>query len=115
MCFLADYAQIISLAGKGSFSKVYKAKRNTDKKLVAVKQMQISSNEKNPNMVQTLFREARMIKSLTHPNIAGFERIIKQNNEIFLVMEYCGDVSLSSYLKSKKDNKLSEARAFPII
>jgi len=104
---IADY-EILEEIGKGSYAVVKKAIRKTDNKIVAMK---IYEKQKllDPHRKKVVNREIQILKKLSHPNIVKLYEVIDSTKKLYLIMEYVKGQTLSSYLKSKKDNKLSES------
>jgi serine/threonine-protein kinase len=74
------------LCGKGGFGEVYRAKDKKLKREVAIKILpdEFSSN---PDRLTRFQREAEVLASLNHPNIAGIYDLAAQHQSQFLVLE----------------------------
>ena len=66
MKFRERYTKIEQI-GEGTFGKVYKARKNSDSSIVAVKK--IKMEHCNEGIPQTTIREISFLKELDHPNI----------------------------------------------
>src|SRR5262244_1620161 len=78
--------EITALLGKGGFGEVYRAKDTKLKREVAIKILpdEFSSNHDRLTRFQ---REAEVLASLNHPNIAAIYDLAKQDESQFLVLE----------------------------
>jgi serine/threonine protein kinase len=78
--------EITALLGKGGFGEVYRAKDKKLKREVAIKILpdEFSSNHDRLTRFQ---REAEVLASLNHPNIAAIYDLAKQDQSQFLVLE----------------------------
>src|SRR5215831_6739429 len=78
--------EITELLGKGGFGEVYRAKDKKLKREVAIKILpdEVSSNHDRLTRFQ---REAEVLASLNHPNIAAIHDLATQDNAQFLVLE----------------------------
>lgn len=91
----------------GSFGKVCKIRRKSDGKILVWKELYYGTMTEKEK--QQLVSEVNILRELRHPNIVRYyDRIIdKQNQKIWIVMEYCegGDMSLV-IKKLRKDKEL---------
>jgi serine/threonine protein kinase len=78
--------QITSLLGKGGMGEVYRARDTKLKRDVAIK---ILSDEfsRDPDRVSRFQREAEVLASLNHPNIAAIYDLQEANGSRYLVLE----------------------------
>jgi Tol biopolymer transport system component len=94
---LAHY-EIISHLGSGGMGEVYQA---TDSKLgrsVAIKFLPEAFSHDNERVAR-FEREARVLASLNHPNIAAIFGLEESGNRKFLVMELVGGETLAERIK----------------
>lgn len=68
---LANY-KLIKKIGNGTFSQVYKCKDLKTDKIYAIKK--IDYNKFNYEEKQNILREIRILASIDHPNIIGYEK-----------------------------------------
>ncbi|KAI7899271.1 kinase-like domain-containing protein [Cokeromyces recurvatus] len=85
--------------GKGHFGTVFRALDLISGKTVAIKRIQQEQD--------IILQEARLLKSLSHPNIVKYEGFIKSNNAMYIVLEYVENGSLLATLK-QFGNRLPE-------
>ena len=100
--------RLTDLIGEGSFGKVYLGRHLENKRLVAIKCFAKERMRKR-SLFQSLKNEVDTLKRMKHENVVQFYEIIIGDKEIFMVMEYCNQKDLKSYLKTHK--MLSEADA----
>ncbi|XP_037833932.1 MAP/microtubule affinity-regulating kinase 3a isoform X19 [Kryptolebias marmoratus] len=95
--------------GKGNFAKVKLARHILTGREVAIKI--IDKTQLNPNSLQKLFREVRIMKILNHPNIVKLFEVIETERTLYLVMEYASGGEVFDYLVAHGRMKEKEARA----
>jgi NIMA (never in mitosis gene a)-related kinase len=61
--------EIIERIGKGSFAKVYKVRRKLDKKIYALKKVNLGKMKKKEK--ENALNEIRILASVKHQNIIG--------------------------------------------
>ncbi|UCE41095.1 MAG: protein kinase [Candidatus Aminicenantes bacterium] len=83
---LADRYEIIGEIGKGGMGEVYLAEDTNLKRQVAIKILP-QPFALDEEMLARFEREARMLASLNHPNIATIHGLEKSEGQQFLVME----------------------------
>ncbi|XP_055719335.1 MAP/microtubule affinity-regulating kinase 3a isoform X14 [Salvelinus fontinalis] len=71
----------------------------------------IDKTQLNPNSLQKLFREVRIMKLLNHPNIVKLFEVIETERTLYLVMEYASGGEVFDYLVAHGRMKEKEARA----
>ena len=87
--------------GKGSFSTVYKGYRRDNNEVVAIKEIDIDSS--NMKLVNRLNIEIEIMKNLDHKNIIKLLDVHNdfENDVVYLIMEYCPNNSLNSFIKNR--------------
>uniref|UniRef100_A0A669E0Q7 non-specific serine/threonine protein kinase n=1 Tax=Oreochromis niloticus TaxID=8128 RepID=A0A669E0Q7_ORENI len=88
--------RLLKTIGKGNFAKVKLARHMLTGREVAIKI--IDKTQLNPNSLQKLFREVRIMKILNHPNIVKLFEVIETERTLYLVMEYAsgGETQIQS-------------------
>ena len=89
--------QIIELTGKGGMGEVYRARDTSLARDVAIKVLP-ESFASNEDRLARIEREARLLASLNHPNIATIRDFYNEDNHHFLVMELIGGDTLGDYI-----------------
>lgn len=79
-----------NLLGKGSFSNNYKLTNLENNHVSAVKI--IPKNEE-----KKFIDEINILKSINHPNIISYENIFEDNENLYLLTEYCSNGTLQNY------------------
>ena len=99
-----DY-EVLGLIGKGNFGSISKILRKSDNKILVWKELDYSlmSEKEKQNIVS----EVNILKELHHPNIVQYyDRIIdKQNQKIYIIMEYCEGGDIGKIIKKLKLTK----------
>ncbi|XP_023807248.1 MAP/microtubule affinity-regulating kinase 3 isoform X16 [Oryzias latipes] len=101
--------RLLKTIGKGNFAKVKLARHILTGREVAIKI--IDKTQLNPNSLQKLFREVRIMKILNHPNIVKLFEVIETDRTLYLVMEYASGGEVFDYLVAHGRMKEKEARA----
>lgn len=101
---------LVQKIGQGQFGVVYKGVSIEDqKKVFAIKCIPKKKLEKN-SMLNRLFQtEMSVMSKLHHPNIMHLFEFMETANNYYLVIQYCNNGDLETYLK--KMGKLSEEEA----
>ena len=96
---LANRYEIISEIGKGGMGEVYLAEDTNLKRQVSIKVLpQAFALDKE--RLARFEREARLLASLSHPNIATIHGLEKSDDQQFLIMELVEGITLAEQLKS---------------
>ncbi len=82
---LGEY-EILGLVGEGSMGKVYRARDRTLGREVALKVLSVDFSAKDEHVAR-FQREARLLASLNHPNIATIHGAGKVGETSFLILE----------------------------
>ena len=85
--------------GKGAYSSVYLGKNTKTKQLVAIKIINI--DKKKEKIKDRIIEEMNImtkIKKTPHKNIVSCYDVIKNDNHIYIIMEYCNSGDLSQLL-----------------
>ena len=93
--------------GEGSFSKVKLAVHKPSNNTVAIKIISKQNLSKNDRLRTE--REISILSSLNHPHIIHVIEIIQTDSFYYIVMEYCPEGELFSYIVNRK--RLSEEEA----
>src|SRR5262252_1013185 len=78
--------EITAFLGKGGMGEVYRARDSKLKRDVAIKLLP-DEFSRNAEWVSRFQREAEVLASLNHPNIAGIYDLQEANGSRFLVLE----------------------------
>jgi serine/threonine-protein kinase len=83
--YMGSY-EITALLGKGGMGEVYRARDRKLKRDVAIKTLP-EEFSRDPDRVARFQREAEVLASLNHPNIAAIYDLEEAKNSTFLVLE----------------------------
>jgi len=81
--------EITALLGKGGMGEVYRARDTKLKREVAIKILP-DEFSRDPERLARFQREAEVLASLNHPNIAAIYDVDEANSSRFLVLEFVG-------------------------
>ena len=96
---IKTYYNVQKIIGKGAFGIVYKAFELCSGRMVAIKQILINSD--NKNFVQ---KEIELLKSLDHPKIVKYYNFLKEDNYMYLIMEYLEGGTVKEYIEKNAHN-----------
>ena len=89
---------LYSKLGQGTYATVYKGYRKGEKReVVAVKC--INRKRLCKSSSENLYREIEILKGINHENIVQLRDFQWDNDNIFLVLEYCSGGDLSTFLR----------------
>ena len=93
------YYKIQKIIGKGAFGVVYKAFELCTGRIVAIKQIPVNTENK-----KHVIKEIELLKNLDHPNIVKYYNYLKEENHIYIIMEYLEGSTLKQYIDENSDN-----------
>ncbi|KAL7274130.1 serine/threonine protein kinase, CMGC, CDC2/CDK subfamily [Rhizina undulata] len=76
----------LSMVGEGTYGKVYKARNNVTKELVALKRIRMES-EKDGFPI-TAVREMRLLQALKQENVVSLLEMMVEKSDFYMVFEY---------------------------
>jgi serine/threonine protein kinase len=89
--------EVTALLGKGGFGEVYKARDKKLKREVAIKILP-DQFVHNSDRTSRFRREAEVLASLNHPNIAAIYDLADQDESQFLVLELVDGETLAEHI-----------------
>jgi serine/threonine-protein kinase len=92
--------------GGGGMGEVYLARREADRRPIAVK-MLIPSGAAGERAKQYFRRELEILRNLRHPNIVRFGRMIEQDGQFQLIMEYVPGLNAREWVDQVAPRPLS--------
>jgi len=97
--------EIIERIGVGSYGRVYKVSKN--KKYYVLKEipLNLSSAAEKINSVQN---EADILSSLDNKYVVKFYKSFKKNQNIYIIMEYCDNGDLCTFLSRMKKHRIND-------
>ncbi|XP_063044304.1 serine/threonine-protein kinase ULK3 isoform X2 [Engraulis encrasicolus] len=97
---LADFILTEKL-GSGTYATVYKAYRKVDsREVVAVKV--VSKKSLNKHSMENLLTEIEILKTVRHPHIVQLKDFQWDNENIYLILEWCSGGDLSRFIRSQR-------------
>uniref|UniRef100_A0A670IPT3 non-specific serine/threonine protein kinase n=1 Tax=Podarcis muralis TaxID=64176 RepID=A0A670IPT3_PODMU len=109
-CLPDSIFELVELVGNGTYGQVYKGRHVKTGQLAAIKVMDVTGDEE-----EEIKQEINMLKKYSHHrNIATYYgAFIKKNppgmdDQLWLVMEFCGAGSVTDLIKNTKGNTLKE-------
>ncbi|NDE16308.1 serine/threonine protein kinase [bacterium] len=97
--------EIRALAGEGGMSTVYLAlDRNLGGKKVAIKEMAVPARtpEEKADAIEQFRREARLLATLTHPNLVPVSELFEHGENAYLVMAYVDGHTLADVAEQRE-------------
>jgi len=96
--------EVICQIGSGSYGKVYKIIRKSDKKVLIWKEMRLEGIPENGRKL--IENEISILRELDHPNIVKqYETFTDDSNsKLYIVMEYCEKGDLDKLILQNKNN-----------
>ena len=102
MTQIIDQYQLDKLLGEGGFGKVFKAFHKKTREVVAVKTIDISESFKSADKIDQIYKEAKILKQLSHRNIIKLFQAFCIMKDLYLIMEHAGGGELSDYVTQKQ-------------
>ena len=94
---IGDY-KLFQFLGKGTYGEIYLAKKGNDPQLYAAKILDKKRMD-GPKMNKYFEREIRINQELNHPNIVKFYEKLNDDNNYYLIVEYCNGGNLSQCMQ----------------
>lgn len=93
------------MIGKGSFARVYYAKKKETEEFFAIKALRKERILKDTNGIENLFNEVKIMKDLgnSNPNLMNFYELHETENSIYMVVEHFAGKELLKRLAKKKN------------
>lgn len=98
--------QQLEKLGEGTYATVYKGRNRTTGQLVALKEINLDSEEGTPS---TAIREISLMKELKHENIVTLYDVIHTENKLNLVFEYM-DKDLKKFMDTNGNKGALETK-----
>jgi len=99
----------VKLLGEGSYGKAYLVKCLSDESYCVIKQLDISNMGEKEK--KETYNEAKVLKSLNHPNIVHFREVYKtKRGKLCIVMDFADGGDLEAKIKGQHGRYFSEAQ-----
>ena len=89
--------EVIDLLGKGAYGKVYKIKHKSNGQIRAMKVISIKQLKENYKE-EEIQNEIEILKNVIHPNIIKLYEVFNDNDNYYLLNEFCSEGELCKYL-----------------
>jgi len=96
---LKAYYKINKVIGQGAFGTVFKAFELCSGRRVAIKQIKMDNHNKN-----LVLKEIEVLKKVEHPNIVQYFNFLKEDNYMFIIMEFLEGGTLKEYIRDNSEN-----------
>lgn len=91
---------VFGKAGEGAFGKVWKATKEDDGHLFAIKE--VSKSEMAEATYQNLLREVQISKAMDHPGLSHCILTMESKTSFYMVFELCEGEDLERYIREKR-------------
>ena len=102
---LKDY-KIKQQIGTGAYGKVFKVEKNNN--IYVLKQIPLN----HTTNIETIINEAKILSSLNSEYVVKYYDSFIEENNLNIIMEYCENGDLSTYMKEYKEKTLSNKSIF---
>ena len=99
--------EYLQLLGEGGFGKVLKVCSLVNHKIYAMKILKLEEDERlSKEEKEKYFKsEIELLKKLNHPNIVKYYKSFREDDQLYIIMEYFDNGDLSDYVKVLKYDK----------
>ena len=99
--------EYLQLLGEGGFGKVLKVCSLVNHKIYAMKILKLEDDERlSKEEKEKYFKsEIELLKKLNHPNIVKYYKSFREEDQLYIIMEYFDNGDLSDYVKVLKYDK----------
>lgn len=100
--------EVLQAVGKGKFAVVYRARRISDGRIVALKR--VSVNEMDLKARTKALKEVRLVQSLNHRNVVQYLDSFLEGNELVIALEWAeaGDLKRQIRKANERGRRFSE-------
>ena len=95
--------KIIEELGEGGFGKVIQVLSKSDNKEYAIKEIPIKEEKKDK--IEEIQNEAVILSKFNCENIVKYYGISNENNNIYILMEFCNEGNLRNFIDKNIDNE----------
>lgn len=83
--------------GEGTYGVVFKATNKETGEICALKKIKLEKED--DGVPSTAIREISLLKGIKHPNVVNLMEVIYQEDNLYLVFEYC-EYDLKKYMRT---------------
>ena len=105
--------EVLSKLGQGSFGIVYKVRRKIDKGVYVLKQINIS--QMNAKLRKEALNEVKILNSLNNSYIVRYHESFVEQNNLYIIMEFCEGGDLAQYIKQQGSKPLNENKIWKFL
>uniref|UniRef100_A0A4Y0BT42 Serine/threonine-protein kinase ULK3 n=1 Tax=Anopheles funestus TaxID=62324 RepID=A0A4Y0BT42_ANOFN len=102
--------KLLERLGSGTYAIVYRAMKKTTKEILAVKVM--AKSKLSHSAMDNIISEISLLKKLKHRHIVEMRDFLWDDENIYILMEYCNAGNLSSYIKQNRTLDEGTCRRF---
>ncbi|XP_050069170.1 serine/threonine-protein kinase ULK3 [Anopheles maculipalpis] len=106
---ITDY-KLLERIGSGTYAIVHRAMHKTTQEILAVKVIPMS--KVSNSFVDNIISEISLLKKLKHRHIVEMRDFLWDDENIYILMEYCNAGNLSSYIKQNRTLDEGTCRQF---
>ena len=98
--------------GYGGFGEVYKVSSLINHKIYAMKVLELKDDKDMTKQQKEDYftSEVELLKKLDHPNIVKYYKSFREDDKIYIIMEYFDNGSLEDYIITLRKNKSKEKK-----
>ena len=101
--------EVLQLLGEGAFGKVLKVSSLINQKIYAMKILDLKGKENDQKTKEDnekyFLSEIELLKKLDHPNIVKYYKSFREDDKLYIIMEYFDNGDLDDYIKVLKKEK----------
>ncbi|XP_053662959.1 serine/threonine-protein kinase ULK3 [Anopheles marshallii] len=102
--------KLLERLGSGTYAIVYRAMKKTTNEILAVKVM--AKSKLSHSAMDNIISEISLLKRLKHRHIVEMRDFLWDDENIYILMEYCNAGNLSSYIKQNRTLDEGTCRRF---
>lgn len=108
---VAGYS-ILDKIGQGQFGKVWKGSKISDpSEIYAIKEVKKSKLKINAKLERCFHTEIEIMSTFEHPNILHCHDVIQDEDNYFLVLDFCEGGDLEHYIMNQPKKTVEEGQA----
>ncbi|KAL4502417.1 hypothetical protein ABPG72_012004 [Tetrahymena utriculariae] len=100
-----EYDNLVKL-GQGSYGVVYKGRKKSDGKFYVIKEINMKFMDQKQK--QDAINEGNLLKHLESPYVVKYYDMFLEQNDLYIVMEFCENGDLLQYIKKQKNQFINE-------
>ncbi|EGR29999.1 protein kinase domain protein [Ichthyophthirius multifiliis] len=102
MSKIIDNYILKEIAGSGQYGKVYKSTHLKTEQVYAIKVIKLEKFKSVPQLHQFTLNEIQTLTKINNPNVITFIEMLRSQNNVYLVYEFCDGGTLEDIIKQKK-------------